>query len=204
MKSLRIATAVALAAASVFTASGAFASAKVKVDLPNAAVAASQSVTIPVVASGITWTQVDVNLTSVDGDLTVADPTSLLTLQPGYSSLTGTDLSFFGNTADVVEILKAGLTWVAPATPATTTLKFKLVLSEHLDGQVVNPGNGHTYRFVDNSINWLNSRSAAAALTFHGHTGYLATITDADENDFIANKTSAQDVWIGGSSNNAV
>jgi hypothetical protein len=205
MKSLRVIGALLLASASIVTASAANAAAKITVDLPNDAVAAGVVAQIPVTVTGLTWAKADVTLTSADGDLTVADPTSLLTLQPGYPSLTGTSLSFYGNSADVSSILKTGLSWTSPQTAATNVLKFKLSISEHVDNQVVDPGSGHSYRYVsDSGIHWVEARTAANQLTVLGHVGYLVNITSSDENSFVATKTNAQNVWIGATSDDTI
>lgn len=66
-------------------------------------------------------------------------------------------------------------------------------------------GTKHYYEFVDSAnINWTSARSAAAAKSLYGLTGYLATITTQAENDFIINKfrTSSGGMpkgWLGGS-----
>jgi hypothetical protein len=204
MKSIRIIAALLLAGASIATAGAANAAPKIVVDLPNDAVAAGTVAQIPVTVTGLTWAKADVTVTSVDGDLTVVDPTSLLTLQPGYTGLTGTELSFYGNTADVVSILSNGLSWTSPQTAATNVLKFKISLAEHVDNQVVDPATGHSYRFVPNSgITWFDARTASHALSVSGHAGYLVAITSDAENQFVATKTDAENVWIGTSSDEA-
>jgi hypothetical protein len=201
MKSLRILAALLIAGASIATAGVANAAAKITVDLPNDAVAAGEVVQIPVTISGLTWAQADVTITSVDGDLTVVDTNSVLTNQPGYTSLTGTTLSFFGNTADVVSVLSDGLSWTSPQTDATNVLKFKISISEHVANQVVDPATGHSYRFVaESGISWFDARTAAHALSVSGHAGYLVAITSSTENDFVATKTDAENVWIGSTS----
>ncbi len=201
MKSIRIIAALLLATASIATAGAANASAKITVDLPNDAVAAGDVAQIPVTVTGLTWAKADVTVTSADGDLTVVDANSVLTLQPGYTGLTGTELSFFGNTADVVSVLSNGLSWTSPQTAATNVLKFKISISEHVDNQVVDPTTGHSYRFVPNeSISWFDARTAAHALSVSGHAGYLVAITSAAENTFVATKTDAENVWIGSTS----
>jgi len=48
-------------------------------------------------------------------------------------------------------------------------------------------GNGHWYEYVPKAgLNWDHAREAAAASTWQGKQGYLATITSADENAWIA------------------
>lgn len=59
-------------------------------------------------------------------------------------------------------------------------------------------GNGHYYEQISGSYNWNTARTAAAALSFNGMRGYLATITSAAENSFLA-ALAGTDVWIGGS-----
>lgn len=60
------------------------------------------------------------------------------------------------------------------------------------------PYNGHYYDYLPGPLNWASAKAAAAGLTLYGMQGYLATITSATENNFIATKLSA-DGWIGGS-----
>lgn len=67
-----------------------------------------------------------------------------------------------------------------------------------------NSVNGHFYRFVRGSSDWASARDLAAAETFGGLNGiggvkgYLATITNQAENDFIAAKVGgATNAWIG-------
>jgi Ca2+-binding RTX toxin-like protein len=59
---------------------------------------------------------------------------------------------------------------------------------------------GHYYEYVSGSLNWTQARNAAASRTFNGATGYLATITSAAENAFLANlKPNGSLAWIGAS-----
>ncbi|MCM3714708.1 S-layer homology domain-containing protein [Alkalihalobacillus oceani] len=58
--------------------------------------------------------------------------------------------------------------------------------------------NGHFYEFVDNgsSLTWYQARDAASESDYFGLQGYLVTITDEDENEFIKGKTQGLG-WIG-------
>lgn len=56
----------------------------------------------------------------------------------------------------------------------------------------------HYYEFVTISITWSAARTAAAARTFSGLTGYLLTVTSPGENAFIASKLTATG-WMGAS-----
>lgn len=56
----------------------------------------------------------------------------------------------------------------------------------------------HYYQYVSNiGINWLNAKNAAAASTYYGLQGYLATITSVDEVQISGIQASGAG-WIGG------
>src|SRR4051794_37696732 len=66
--------------------------------------------------------------------------------------------------------------------------------------------NGHYYQVVmEPSLLWEEARDHAAAMTFQGVHGYLATITSADEDQFIENLRQQAapggygSLWVGGS-----
>jgi Secretion system C-terminal sorting domain/Lectin C-type domain len=58
--------------------------------------------------------------------------------------------------------------------------------------------NGHFYEYVSTTAAWATAKTNAAAKTYMGLNGYLATVTSSAENDFIRQKLSA-DAWIGAS-----
>ena len=54
------------------------------------------------------------------------------------------------------------------------------------DSEVIAAPTGHAYQFIAApGITWDKARSDAAALSWQGHAGYLATIEDASEYQFI-------------------
>ena len=57
-------------------------------------------------------------------------------------------------------------------------------------------GTGNYYEYVSESVLSTEAQAAAAAKSYAGATGYLATILDVDENTFIANLISGS-AWIG-------
>jgi hypothetical protein len=59
-------------------------------------------------------------------------------------------------------------------------------------------GNDHYYMHVAQTVTWQEAADLAAAFTFNGLPGYLATITSAGENNFIINNYN-QRGWLGGS-----
>ena len=61
------------------------------------------------------------------------------------------------------------------------------------------PSNGHFYEYVPSlGINWTKARDEAAAKTYYGLKGYLATLTAADETQ-LAGAQAPGTGWIGGS-----
>ena len=61
------------------------------------------------------------------------------------------------------------------------------------------PSNGHFYEYVPSlGINWTKARDEAAAKTYYGLQGYLATLTAADETQ-LAGAQAPGTGWIGGS-----
>ncbi|MBM3403341.1 MAG: T9SS type A sorting domain-containing protein [Bacteroidetes bacterium] len=58
---------------------------------------------------------------------------------------------------------------------------------------------GHFYEYISGAINWTNANTAAAARTYFGLPGYLATITSATENATCQSTASGNNAWIGAS-----
>jgi len=200
MKKIASLSALLLAGISLVAgATAAQASASIGVDLPNDPVAPSTTVDVPVSLSGVSWSDVSVAITPDSGTVTLDDANSTLTLNPGYSSLVDqAALSFHGSVADVTAALATGLHWTTPSGGFPYTLQLKLVVREFVTGETIDPATGHTYKFVTTPAIWVDAENAAEALVVDGQHGYLASIGSASENDFIANKTGAADVWIGG------
>lgn len=109
-------------------------------------------------------------------------------------SSTGSSLYFSGNLADVNAAL-ATLHYTNSSNGAYTV---ELSLVEA--GQILYPANGHVYEVVNNgsSITADAARTAALARSYGGVSGYLATITSQEENDFISGRLTS-DGWFGAS-----
>ena len=64
--------------------------------------------------------------------------------------------------------------------------------------------NGHYYELISgtgNNVSWQNANIAVQGMTFNGNQGYLATITSAEENNFIAGNLGLNywsSYWVGG------
>ncbi|HRE51747.1 MAG TPA: Ig-like domain-containing protein, partial [Flavitalea sp.] len=114
-----------------------------------------------------------------------------------YSASTGV-LSFTGTAtpAEWKDIFKAVKFSTTSSGTADRTIKFILgsMLSFTIDGKP------HFYEYVLPPAypSWQQAYDAANGKTFFGLLGYLATITSAEENDFIKLKLSS-DGWVGGS-----
>jgi hypothetical protein len=108
-----------------------------------------------------------------------------------YNSSTGV-LTINGNfTSAQIEALFRKVTF---ATTAKTALVRKLSFSL---GDAVPYSNDHFYEFVSSSaITWTAAKTAAAARSYYGKLGYLATATSPAENAYIFSKI-VGDGWIG-------
>ncbi|MBA2331030.1 MAG: T9SS type A sorting domain-containing protein [Flavisolibacter sp.] len=109
-----------------------------------------------------------------------------------YSSSTGV-LSFTGTatTSQWQTLLRTVTFYSSSTTIGNRTVTFSV-------GNLVAGNNGHFYEYVTPAVSWTTAQTNAAARTYLGLQGYLATITDATENTFIQQKLSA-DGWIGAS-----
>lgn len=109
------------------------------------------------------------------------------------------ELGFQGTLADVSGAL-AKLRYDAPADQAED-VEFRIDIAEtdlDLEGFFYNRGDGHYYwAFSDEGVEWDDALTGAQSQEKFGMTGYLATLTSESENDFIAEYTDAQNVWIG-------
>ena len=62
-------------------------------------------------------------------------------------------------------------------------------------GYFYNGVNGHFYRPISTGATYTNARAASLLTTFKGQTGYLVTITSADEDAFIFNNVPQGNIW---------
>ena len=86
----------------------------------------------------------------------------------------------------------------APGFSGTATFSYTLQLAGPV---VAYPGNGHYYEFVSApGTCWTAALAAAAAKTYNGMPGYLATLTSAGENAFVTGQQPGN-FWIGAADN---
>jgi hypothetical protein len=62
-------------------------------------------------------------------------------------------------------------------------------------GYFYNGTNGHFYRPITTGATYTNARTLSSQQTFKGQTGYLVTITSADEDAFVFNNVPQQNIW---------
>jgi Lectin C-type domain len=155
---------------------------------------------------------VDPNLT-----LTISDGSDLPGVQVSISTgyVTGQDVLGFTPQAGVTGVWTAA-TGVLALTGTASVASYQTVLrSVTYNNTAANPNTqarvvtfsigagslsfgGHYYEFVPTGLTWTAAKAAAAARTYYGLAGYLATITTAGENAFISAKLTATG-WIGAS-----
>lgn len=127
--------------------------------------------------------------------LTVGQGTLYMTTTSGLTFVgptSGSTISFSGTRSDVNAAL-ATLHYAGNSVGSQT-----LTISLADSNTIFNPANNHVYQYVPGDITWDDAKDAAAAMTYGGLTGYLATITSQDENDFIKDRLNG-DAWLGGS-----
>jgi uncharacterized repeat protein (TIGR02543 family) len=115
----------------------------------------------------------------------------------GYTSYSSSKLGFKGTYAQIAAAL-ASMTW-NPAT-AAANISMRIGISTVPGAnEFYDANSGRYYKFVAAGTTWTQARTNSEATTLFGLRGYLAEITSAAENSFIANETSAFNIWIGAS-----
>jgi len=119
--------------------------------------------------------------------------TTGLTPASGFT-LTGNKarLVFTGTQANINNAL-ASLKINTGATAGNVQISVSATLNP--TGFYYNPINGHFYRPVTTGDTYTGARAASLLTTFKGQTGYLVTITSADENAFIFSNVPQQNIW---------
>lgn len=169
---------------------------------PNRALAAATGVVVGSPVSGMHSTNIPITGVSFTGTGTIP-----VTLRVSYGTLTlgvttgltlttaSSDVDFMAFSGDIADVntALASLTYNRSGETGEDTLEVSA-----LDDTEVYYG-GHIYEYVDmDGIDWDSSLTAAAGLTKYGETGYLTTITSAEENDYVAARLMG-DGWMGAS-----
>ena len=152
-----------------------------------------------------------------DGDdltvrITMPDPAAgtleLQTTTGIVGTTTGTTLEFFGTVEDLQVALNSLQFTAAPDYNGSIDLQLEVSDDDGTSwqpytvsevGQFFWVGNGHYYEYISApGIEWQDAADAAAARSLYGLQGYLATVTSAEENAFIAPMLGGEG-WIGAS-----
>jgi hypothetical protein len=199
---------LSLCAFSFVPATGAAASPTITGEVP-AGVASGGTAGVSISLGGVEWDSVLVTIVVDSGGL-VVDLVGDTTESPGYdlTDSSASTQSFYGSFASVNDVLETGLTWFAPSSAGPHDLHFTITVQEQIEGLTFNPDNGHYYLVPHEANGSLTTMSGADAFAaaeagdfvYAGMTGYLVEITDAAENDFVAEFSGGDDVWIGASS----
>lgn len=129
---------------------------------------------------------------------------SSLKLPYGYTSWVGSSVAVIGK-QDVMNELLRGMVLNTPdmqfsATDKGLETKITVTAFEHREDVAFNPANQHFYKFVPGKISGTDAFTAVSSQKEFGLTGYMASITSAEENDFVSSKIEgAKNVWIGAS-----
>ena len=119
--------------------------------------------------------------------------TTGLSFTTGYNSWTNqTRLSFTGTQTNVNNAL-ASLKVNTSSTLGNVQISISTTVNP--TGYFYNPINGHFYRPVSTPATYDNSKALSAGQTFKGQTGYLVTITSANEESFIITNVPQSNIW---------
>ena len=120
--------------------------------------------------------------------------TTGLSFATGYSSWTNqTRLSFTGTQANINNALAS-----LKVNTGSTTGNVQISISTTVNptGYYYNAVNGHFYLPVATTQFYTTARTLAAQQTFKGQTGYLVTVTSANEESFIISNVPQSNIWI--------
>jgi hypothetical protein len=148
------------------------------------------------------FTPTDVILTTVTvsgvSGVTFSIPTNTgLTREFGYNSWTNVStIAFTGNQVNTNNALDS-MTVSTGASAGIATLSVS-VQKKVAGSTAYYDGTGNYYEFVqNNSITYMQARTAASQRTLNGIQGYLVTITSDAEHNFVLSKIQgAYDIWI--------
>ena len=145
------------------------------------------------------FTSTDVLLASIGFINPPAGTTFNLTTTTGLTPASGFTLTgnkarlvFTGTQANINNAL-ASLKINTGATAGNVQISVSATLNP--TGFYYNPINGHFYKPITTGDTYTGARAASLLTTFKGQTGYLVTITSADENSFIFANVPQANIW---------
>ena len=119
--------------------------------------------------------------------------TSGLSFATGYNSWSNiTRISFTGTMANINNALAS----LKVNTGSTLgNVQISVTATVNPVGYYYNPINGHFYRPISTTATYDNAKALSASQTFKGQTGYLVTITSANEEAFIISNVPQTNIW---------
>lgn len=145
------------------------------------------------------FTSTDILLASIGFINPPTGTTFNLTTTTGLSPASGFTLS--GNksklvfTGTMVNINNALATLKINTGATAGSVQVSVSATINPTGFYYNPINGHFYKPVTTGASYTAARAASLLTTFKGQTGYLVTITSADENAFIFANVPQSNIW---------
>jgi hypothetical protein len=134
------------------------------------------------------------NIDVTNGTLTATQGGTTL-INDTFTSYSAAKLGFKGTYSQIAAALST-LTW-NPANPlGNTRIRIGIATQPGTD-EFYDANSSRYYKYVSTPTAWSTARTAAENTYLFGLRGYLAEITTSAENNFIANETSATNIWIG-------
>ena len=134
-----------------------------------------------------------------------------LTATTGLTAVTGYNLSTsattqlgWTSTQTAANTALAGLKFIAGSSASASSVTVTVSYEGPIAGTgtyAYYSGNGHYYQYVNTARSWTDAQndvtSNASTYTFNGLRGYLATVTSAEENQFINSRVGSAAIWLG-------
>jgi len=136
--------------------------------------------------------------TLTDADVTngtLAATQSGTTLISGYLSYSAAKLGFKGSYPQIAAALST-LTWNPSTASGDTSIRIGIATQPGTN-EFYDANSSRYYKYIPALTAWGAARTAAENTYLFGLRGYLAEVTTSAENNFIANETSATNIWIG-------
>ena len=119
--------------------------------------------------------------------------TTGLSFASGYSTWSNiTRISFTGTQANINNAL-ASLKINTGSSLGNVQISVSTTINPV--GYYYNATNGHFYRPISTGATYDNAKTLSSQQTFKGQTGYLVTITSADEQNFIIANVPQNNIW---------
>ena len=150
--------------------------------------------------------QVTVKFVNTDTDADVTNGTleasqSGTTLISGYLSYSASKLGFKGTYAQIAAALST-LTWNPTSASGDTSIRIGIATQPGTN-EFYDANSSRYYKYVSTATSWTDARTAAESTYLFELRGYLAEVTSSAENTFIGNETSASNIWIGATEDEA-